>query len=137
MILYHRKKFPDYEYYFQLFATAPYLQPLTIKKCVDTILNSAVYDSCFTATENHGFYWLNNNPVNYRPSILPRSQDLVPVIEESTGLYGISKNSLDKYQCRIGCKPYIHIINKFEAIDINTEEDLKVAEFVGKAIFKL
>ena len=137
LIVHHRKIFPEYDYYFQLFATAPYLQANTIKKCVETLINSSEYDSCFTATQNHGFYWLNKNPINYRPGILPRSQDLTPVLEETTGLYGIHKDALDKYQCRIGSKPYIHVVNKFEAVDINTEEDLKIAEFVGKAIFGL
>ena len=30
-------------------------------------------------------------PINYRPKILPRSQDARPVIIETTGLYGITK----------------------------------------------
>lgn len=137
LLVYHYLNFPDYDYYFQLFATAPYLQPSSIKKCFDVLLSSEEYDSCFTATENHGFYWLNGIPINYRPEILPRSQDMAAVIEESTGLYGISKDSLERYRCRIGRKPYIHSISKFEAVDINTEEDLKIAEFVGKAIYNL
>ena len=76
-------------------------------------------------------------PVNYRPGILPRSQDMEPLIEETTGLYGISKESLKKYKCRIGRKPYMHIVNKFEAIDINTEQDFKMAEVVGSTIYGL
>ena len=75
--------------------------------------------------------------MNYRPGILPRSQDMMPVIEETTGLYGITREALSKYHCRIGRKPYIHIVSKFEAVDINTEEDWKVAEYVGKVIFGL
>ncbi len=137
LLIYHCETFPDYDYYFQLFATAPYLQPDSIKACFDTLVSSEEYDSCFTATENHGFFWLNGMPMNYRPGILPRSQDMVAVIEESTGLYGICKDSLQRYRCRIGKKPYIHTISKFEAIDINTEEDLKIAEFVGKVIYNL
>ena len=137
LLVYHYETFPDYDYYFQLFATAPYLQPDSIKACFNTLISSEEYDSCFTATENHGFYWLNGMPMNYRPGILPRSQDMAAVIEESTGLYGICKDSLQRYRCRIGKKPYIHTISKFEAIDINTEEDLKIAEFVGKVIYNL
>ena len=54
-------------------------------------------------------------------------------VAETTGLYGISRDSLNRYRCRIGRKPYIHIVSKFEAVDINTEEDLKIAEaFVSK-----
>lgn len=135
LLIYHYTLCPEYDYYFQLFATAPYLQPETIRKCVSYLTSSEVYDSVFTATENHGFYWLNGTPINYRPGILPRSQDMLPVIEESTGLYGITKESLEKYRCRIGRKPYIYPVSKFEAVDINTEEDLKVAEYVGKVIF--
>lgn len=137
LLVYHYELYPDYDYYFQMFATAPYLQASTIKTCFDKLLYSEVYDSCFTATQNYGFYWLADNPVNYRPGILPRSQDMLPVIEETTGLYGISKDSLERYRCRIGRKPYIHIVSKFEAVDINTEEDLKVAEYIGKVIYQL
>lgn len=137
LLVHHYRLFPDYDYYFQLFATAPYLQAESIRQCVEKLLNSEEYDSCFTATSNHGFYWLEGNPVNYRPGILPRSQDMFPVVEETTGLYGIAKDSLEKYHCRIGRNPYIHIIDKFQAVDINTEEDLKIAEYIGKVIYNL
>lgn len=136
LLVYRYNLYPEYDYYFQLFATAPYLQPNTISICVNSLLSSNIYDSVFTATENHGFYWLNDTPINYRTGILPRSQDMLAVVEESTGLYGISGESLKKYHCRIGRKPYIHIINKFEAVDINTEEDLKIAEYIGKVIYQ-
>lgn len=134
LLVHHYEQFPDYDYYFQLFATAPYMQPETIRKCYNIMTSSEEYDSCFTALANHGFYWFANTPINYRPGILPRSQDMMPVIEETTGLYGIAKESLNRYRCRIGKKPYMHFVSKFEAVDINTEEDLKMAEYIGKAI---
>lgn len=137
LLVYHYEQYSDYDYYYQLFATAPYMQPDTIRECYNMLLSSEEYDSCFTATENHSFYWMTGNPINYRPGILPRSQDMIPVIEETTGLYGISRESLQKYRCRIGRKPYIHIVSKFEAVDINTEEDMKIAEHIGKVIYGL
>lgn len=132
LLNYHFEQFPHYDYYFQLFATAPYLQPSSIKACVDALTGSSVYDSCFTAVKHQGFFWLNNMSINYRPCILPRSQDMLPIVEETTGLYGITHHALEKYRCRIGAKPYIHYVSKFEAVDINTEEDLKIAEQIGK-----
>lgn len=137
LLVYHFEQFPNYDLYFQLFATAPYMQSETIKFCYNKMIGTETYDSCFTATANYGFYWLNDLPVNYRPEILPRSQDMIPMIEETTGLYGISREALSKYRCRIGRKPYIHIVNKFEAVDINTEDDLKIAEFIGKVIYNM
>ena len=132
LLVYHQEKFPQYDYYFQLFATAPYLTPQSIRECYDFLLASEEHDSCFTALKNMGFYWMNQTPINYRPGILPRSQDLQPMIEETTGLYGISREALKKYRCRIGRKPYIHFLSKFEAVDINTEQDLKLAEYIGR-----
>ena len=137
LLVYHYSLHPEYDYYFQLFATAPYLQPKSIRDCYKRLTSSNDYDSCFTATENHSFYWYAGTPVNYRPGILPRSQDMLPVIEETTGLYGIMKDSLEKYKCRIGRRPYIHVVSKFEAVDINTEEDFQIAEYVGKVIYHL
>lgn len=137
LLVHHFNLYPDYDYYFQLFATAPYMQPETIRKCYNMLISSEEYDSCFPALENHTFYWYAGNPINYRPEILPRSQDMMPVLEETTGLYGISHDSLARYRCRIGRKPYIHLVSKFEAIDINTEEDFKVAEYIGRVIFGL
>ena len=137
LLNYHFDMFPDYDYYFQLFATAPFLQPASIAKAVNKLVCSSEYDSTFTALAEHSFYWYAGSPINYRPCILPRSQDMEPVIEETTGLYGMSKASLAKYRCRIGAKPYICLVNKFEAVDINTEDDLKMAEFVGQSYWKI
>lgn len=135
LLVHHYTLYPEFDYYFQLFATAPYLTPASIQNCVNALMQSETYDSCFTATENHGFYWLNGTPINYRPGILPRSQDMQAMVEETTGLYGIRKDSLERYRCRIGRKPLIYFVSKFEAVDINTEEDLKVAEYVGKVVY--
>ena len=33
----------------------------------------------------------NKKPINYKPKILPRSQDAKPIIQETTGLYGIKR----------------------------------------------
>jgi N-acylneuraminate cytidylyltransferase len=132
LLVYHGEILPQYDCYFQMFATAPFLQVSTVKKCYEVLTNSLEYDSCFTALEHHGFFWLNNTPINYRPDILPRSQDLNAVVEETTALYGIKKESLSKYRCRIGKNPYVNFISKFEAVDINTEEDFAIAEYIGK-----
>lgn len=137
LLNYHYESFPNYSYYFQAFATAPFLQPETIRLCVEKLVNSMHYDSCFTALKHNGFFWLSDSPINYRPCILPRSQDMQPVIEETTGLYGISKAALAKYRCRIGANPYVHFVDKFEAVDINTEVDFQIAEHIGKSYWKL
>ncbi|MBQ8325022.1 MAG: acylneuraminate cytidylyltransferase family protein [Clostridia bacterium] len=137
LLNYHYDLFPNYDYYFQLFATAPFLQPKSIAAAVNTLVCSGVYDSTFTVLKEHSFFWYCNSPVNYRPCILPRSQDMEPVYEETTGLYGMTNAALKKYRCRIGANPFMLTVGKFEAVDINTEEDLLLAEYIGKTHWKL
>ena len=118
-----------YDFYFQLYATAPFLRPETIRDCVDKLTHSSKHDSILTATEEYGWFWHKDQPVNYQPNILPRSQDATPVVKETTGLYGISKRAYDRYRCRVGATPYFYIIrDRKECIDLDTQEDFNIAE---------
>lgn len=122
----------SYDFYFQLYATAPFLKPKTINACVDKLTHTTKYDSILTATEEYGWHWFQDQPVNYQPNILPRSQDALPVIKETTGLYGISKRAYERYRCRVGATPYFYIIkDRKECIDLDTQVDFDVAnEFI-------
>ena len=128
LLNYHHKLFPNYEYYFQLFATAPLLKPNTIFECVEKLSVSEEYDSILTVTKECGWFWFQGQPVNYEPSVLPRSQDAEMLIKESTGLYGINKKSLEKHCCRIGKKPIMHEIDPVESLDIDTEHEFDLAQ---------
>lgn len=105
MLNYYFDMHPEYGYYVLLFAMAFYLQPESIKVFVGTLVNSTVYDSCFTAVKHQGLFWQHDTSINYRPCILPSGQDMVPMVEETTDLYGMSHAALDKYRCRIGPSP--------------------------------
>ena len=122
----------DADYYFQLFITAPLLTTSTINNCISFILKNNQFDSIFTATEIYSWFWYKNKPVNYNPKELPRSQNAIPVIRETTGLYGIKKSSLLSQKCRIGVTPYNFIVNDIEAVDLDTEFDFDVAEYYLK-----
>lgn len=127
----HARKLPGYDLYFQLFATAPFLRPKTIKDCADFLASTQEYDSVFTATEEGGWFWCQGLPVNYRPGLLPRSQDAIHVIKETTGLYGITREAIERYHCRIGAKPHIYLVDSKEAVDLDTEQDFKIAELIA------
>jgi N-acylneuraminate cytidylyltransferase len=130
LLNYHHSLFANYEFYFQCFATAPFLKPETIRQCVQELkINSGDFDSILTATEVSGWHWFNNQPVNYRPNVLPRSQDAKKVVRESTGLYGITREALNKYKCRIGANPIFYFISESEAVDLDTEDDFRYANW--------
>jgi len=81
------------------------------------------YDSILTAQSIYSWFWFNGKPVNYKPKVLPRSQDANPIIQETTGLYGIKRKSLIKRKCRIGFKPIFYKIPSTESIDLDNLKD--------------
>jgi len=130
LLVYQQERHPKYDMYFQLFATAPLMKVETIQECVHALLTTTSHDSVFTAINHQGFFWWNSQPVNYQPNILPRSQDLVPVMEETTGLYGIYGATLARFKSRVGARPLIRFVNKTEAIDLNNEDDFHYANWL-------
>jgi len=118
--------------YFQLFVTAPLLSVKTINKCIKLLKNSKKHDSILTSHKIYSWFWFNDKPINYKPKILPRSQDAKPIIVETTGLYGIKYKALKKLKCRIGKKPYFFNVDKKEALDLDTNDDFKILKKVYK-----
>ena len=94
-------------------------------------VNSDVVSDVFTAFNLKNFCWFKGQPLNYDPSNVPKTQDLQPVIVETSGLYIFSKELFQKYKRRIGFKPHIKIVDTFEGWDIDTMEDLKMAELIA------
>jgi CMP-N-acetylneuraminic acid synthetase len=122
-LLNYHQKIIDADIYFQVFITSPLMKIETINNCIKFLKKNKKHDSILTAKSNYTWYWFNNKPVNYNPKFLPRSQDAKPVVVETTGLYGITKNSLKKRKCRIGYRPYFYEVSDEECIDLDTKED--------------
>jgi N-acylneuraminate cytidylyltransferase len=120
----------DVDVYFQLFVTAPLLTPTTIHKAHKIMTTKEEHDSIFTVEKHNSFFWKDGQSLNYDTKELPRSQDLEPLYEETTGLYGIKKEALLDRECRIGYDPYMLEVDSVEAIDIDEMNDLRLARLV-------
>lgn len=125
LLNYHAKIIKS-DLYFQLFITAPLLSVETINKCIYLLKTKKKFDSIFTCHKIFSWFWFNDRPINYKPKILPRSQDAKPIVMETTGLYGIRKKTLKKHKCRIGQKPYFFEVSKKESLDLDTKDDFKI-----------
>lgn len=117
------------DYLIFLSCTSPFIRARTISEMIGKI-KTGKFDSAFTAFEKKSFCWFKDKPLNYSLSKVPRTQDLQPIIEETSALYIFSKNLFKKYKRRIGFRPYIKIINIFEGWDIDTTEDLRLARMI-------
>lgn len=117
----------DADVYVYAHATAPFVTAQTMKKCIESVAYGD-YDSAFCAVKLQDYLWQDGIPLNFDASNIPRTQDLKPIYQETSGVYVFTKNVFLKYRRRIGINPYIAELNFKEAIDIDTPEDFELAE---------
>lgn len=117
----------DADIYVYAHATAPFITVDTMKQCIEAV-KSGKYDSAFCASKIQTFLWKNGEPLNFDASNLPRTQDLEPIYQETSGVYVFTKKVYLKFKRRIGMKPFIKEVSLKETIDIDNPEDFNLAE---------
>ena len=108
-------------------ATAPFITVETMKQCIDAV-KSGEYDSAFCAVKLLDYLWQDGQPLNFDASNLPRTQDLKPIYQETSGVYVFTKEVFLKHKRRVGVKPFIKEVTFKEAVDIDDPEDFDLAE---------
>ncbi|GHC06832.1 cytidylyltransferase domain-containing protein [Cerasicoccus arenae] len=120
----------SYDIFAQVYVTAITLPGSIIRESIESFSNSLDrYDSMFLVTEKTGWFWFNGQAMNYdphRPNGLPRSQDAI-VLEETTGLYAITKDAALRTGCRIGSNPMMFKVPQSSGFDVDTMEDFEEA----------
>lgn len=122
------------EFYIQTHATSPLLNAETLSLAKEFFLmqsRAQTCDSLFAVNQlqsrlyNSQLFPINHDPVNLIPT-----QDLSPIYEENSCFYFFTKKSFLKSGARIGMKPTVFPVPKNEAVDIDTEEDFRLAEMM-------
>ena len=119
----------DADIYVYAHATAPFVSIDTINTCIQAVI-SGEYDSSFCASKIQDYLWQDGTPLNFDATNIPRSQDLKSVYRETSGVYVFTKHSFEKTHRRVGLHPFIKEVSFKEAVDINNEEDFKLAEIL-------
>lgn len=119
----------DADVYVYAHATAPFITIKTIKQCIEAV-KSGEYDSSFCAIKLQDYLWENGKPLNFDATNIPRTQDLTPIYQETSGVYVFTKEVFKKYHRRIGIKPFIKEVSFKEAVDIDNPEDFDLAEIM-------
>lgn len=119
-------------HYVQTHSTNPLLSVETLDRAVEFYSrNISQYDSIFSVIEHKArFFEFNGNAVNHNTNELIRTQDLPPVYEETSSFYIFSSKSFTDSGKRIGKTPKFYAINKYEALDIDEEEDFLMADLI-------
>lgn len=115
--------------YVMTHTTAPFISDKSILEGLNKVI-SGEYDSSFAAKKLQDFLWKDGKPFNYELDNIPRTQDLPPLYEETSGFYIYNKDVIEKLDRRIGQKPYIVEVNEIESVDIDEAEDFAIADAI-------
>ncbi len=115
--------------YIYAHATAPFISVDTMKSCIEAV-KTGKYDSAFCAIKLQDYLWKNGEPLNFDASNIPRTQDLEPIYQETSGVYVFTKEVFEKYNRRIGKNPFIKEVSYKEAVDIDNPEDFELADIL-------
>lgn len=121
------------EYILLCNATSPLITDKSIIACIQIFKkNLLAYDSLATTNLCKEFLYLNGKALNYDPAHKPRSQDLPDIFVLNSALYIISRSLMIAKRDVVGDKPYFFTISQLESVDIDSELDFQIAEFLYK-----
>lgn len=112
-------------------ATSPFLQEASLLKGITKILNED-HDSALAVSRIQTFCWYDNKPLNYDLTNVIRTQDIKPILYETSAFYMFKKNILLEHKRRIGFNPYLVETDRIESIDIDEQIDYDLASKILK-----
>lgn len=121
--------------YVMTHTTAPFISAESISKGLRAVI-SGDHDSSFAVKKLQDFLWKDGKPFNYQLDNIPRTQDLPPLYEETSGFYIYRSEIITDMHRRIGNTPYLVGVGEIEAIDIDEPEDFEIADAVYNKLFR-
>lgn len=109
--------------------TAPLITLDSFIEAID-IYNNVECNSLMSVKKIQQYLWYNNKPVNYSVDYAPNSQNLPNYLSPTFGIIICEKEAMLRSKNFICDKPYFYEMNEIEAIDIDTELDFEIAEFL-------
>lgn len=121
----------DADIVIQALCTAPFVNETTISRALAVLLDAPDKDSLVAVIESKQYLWGGNDPL-YGRGRIPNSVDLPETVIEAMSLYMVRRTSPDFPDKRFGRAPILFPLNVHEALDINTPEDLVLAETLSR-----
>ena len=110
-------------------ATAPFLSSKSLESGLEAVL-AGDFDSSFSVERKQTFGWFDGSPLNYRLADIPRTQDLDPIFLETSGFYIFERSVWVVGEKRVGENPKMIEMGWIESIDIDTWDDLEIANCI-------
>lgn len=122
------------EHFLQTHCTNPLLTTQTIVRAIDHYFDHLDrFDSLLTTTHiRKRAYTSTGKPINHTTDELLETQSLNPIAVENSNLFLFSRTSFfENKKSRIGKCPSLFAMNALEAMDIDYEEDLHLAQLIA------
>jgi CMP-N-acetylneuraminic acid synthetase len=119
----------DGEYLMYSPVTCPLISKETYFDCINTFQQEDVHNLVTVSTIKHHL-WLDGKPLNYDIKNSPNSQDLPDIYQITYGVCIISKDDMIEYGNIVTENPTFKVLDEIESVDIDTEFDFMLAEYV-------
>lgn len=107
--------------------TSPFIKLSSFQRSIDFLCKDN-FESVVSVSKIKTFCWFNDEKINFSLP-RPKTQDLLPVLVETSGIYGYKNRVLDSNaRTSDNCKTII--LNNFESIDIDDKDDFEYAEML-------
>ncbi|MDC0942016.1 acylneuraminate cytidylyltransferase family protein [Gammaproteobacteria bacterium] len=122
----------DFDIIIWAHCTNPFLYARHYDEAIDLMIKSKrSYDSVLSVQKIQNHMWSNEStPSNYNPWNTKHTlaRDIEPVYFQTGGIFAQWSINMKKNHYFFGKKPKFVIHNQFESLDIDTEDDFKLAE---------
>mgnify|MGYP001223730198 CR=1 FL=1 len=116
-----------------LHVTSPLLKSSTLEDSIETYKNlEDGYTSLASVEHLMKYIWFQDKAINYDPKNHPRSQDLAKYYSLNFAINILPRNIMIETKSILGKKFYPYFLNSEESIDVDTEIDFEVAEYIYK-----
>ncbi len=130
----YKKIKKKYDFIITLQPTSPLRTSKQIDAAITKIVDSSA-DTLVSVCNSHDFYWEKGKrfyfPKNYKPENRPRSQDFKQ-FRENGSIYISESSKMLKVKNRIFGNIVIFEMDKWNSIDIDDQNDLKMANYLYK-----
>lgn len=120
----------DADVYLLCHATSPFIKLETITNALSKVI-SGEYDSAHSVREIRSFGWFRDEPLNFDLTNIPRTQDLEPIFADTSAFFVFTKEVWKTKGRRLGDKIYRQVVGFPEYIDIDSEDDMKIAQLIA------
>lgn len=120
------------EIYVQHLPPMIFLKKDTLASAIKAVAEDG-FDSAFGVMQEHLYLWNGDKPT-YDLKNIPNSFTLPLTTVEGMGLYVVKRDTILKNETRIGDKPFLAKLDKYEVTDIDYPEDMEFARTLARGM---